>query len=196
MTLTIDEQMIKEDIQKKTRMPLLWVGIASIIMIFASLTSAVIVSKSTPAWVNFSLPSSFLISTIVIVVSSVTYWWAYKSAKAGDYSKLKTGVALTLLLGLTFAVLQFISWNNLVEQGIFFAGPSSSVSGSYLYALSGLHLAHLSGGLISLVVVYSKSLKNKYTSNNLLGLQASTTYWHFLDGLWVYLYIFLTFIAL
>ena len=196
MELTIDNTLSKEEIRKKTRMPLLWVGIASIVMIFASLTSAVIVSKGTKGWVDFQLPITFLISTVVIVLSSFTYWWAYRSAKADKLDTLKTGVLLTMILGLTFAGLQFYSWSQLVDQGIFFAGPSSAVSGSYLYVLSGLHLAHLAGGIISLMVVYSKATRKIYNSNNLLGLQASTTYWHFLDGLWVYLYIFLTIIAL
>lgn len=196
MELTVDTTISKDELRKKTRMPLLYVGIASIVMIFASLTSAVIVSKGTKAWVDFQLPTSFLISTIVILLSSVTYYWAYRSAKAEKLETLKTGVLLTLILGLTFAGLQFYSWSQLVDQGVFFAGPSSSVSGSYLYVLSGLHLAHLAGGIISLMVVYSKSARKMYTSNNLLGLQASATYWHFLDILWVYLYIFLSIIAL
>lgn len=196
MELSIDPALTKDEIRKKTRMPLLYVGIASIVMIFASLTSAVIVSKGTKAWVEFQLPVTFLVSTVVIMLSSVTYYWAYRSAKANRFDAVKTGVLLTLILGVTFAVIQIYSWGQLVDQGIFFAGPSSSISGSYLYVLSGVHLAHLAGGLISLMVVYSKSVRKIYTSNNLLGLQASTTYWHFLDGLWVYLYIFLSFIAL
>ena len=139
MELSIDPAFTKDEIRKKTRMPLLWVGIASIVMIFASLTSAVIVSKGTKAWVEFQLPVTFLVSTIVIILSSVTYHWAYRSAKADRLDAVKTGVLLTLILGLTFAAIQFYSWGQLVDQGIFFAGPSSSVSGSYLYVLSGVH---------------------------------------------------------
>ncbi|MEQ9064040.1 MAG: cytochrome c oxidase subunit 3 [Vicingaceae bacterium] len=190
------ENNYKQELDRKTRMPLLWVGLASIVMLFASLTSAVIVSKSSRDWVSFELPFTFGISTLTILLSSLTYWWAYKSAKAGNFGGLKTGVLLTLILGLGFAALQFISWGILVDQGIFFAGASSTVSGSFLYAISGLHLAHMVGGLVSLGIVYFKASRNRYSTNNLLGLQASTTYWHFLDGLWIYLYLFLNFIAL
>ena len=109
---------------------------------------------------------------------------------------LKNGVFITLLLGIGFAVLQFVGWNQLTSQGVFFAGSASTAAGSYLYVLTGLHLAHMLGGLISLVVVYVKSVRSAYNSDNLLGLQLSSTYWHFLTGLWVYLYIFLNFIAL
>ena len=186
----------KAEMMRKTRMPLIWIGIASIVMLFAALTSAVIVSKSSREWMTFELPSSFMISTVVIMLSSLTYWWAYKGAKADKNNQLKNGVWATLILGLTFAALQINGWNHMVDQGIFFAGASSTISGSYIYAISGLHLAHLIGGLVSLGIVYFKASRKRYSANNLLGLQASTTYWHFLDVLWVYLYLFLNFIAL
>jgi len=196
MELSVDEKEMKLKLREKTAMPLLWISIVSIVMIFASLTSAVIVSKGSRDWQSFELPSTFLISTIIIVLSSVSYWYAFKGAKNNNLVILKNGVLFTLILGVLFTVFQFISWGKLVDQGIFFTGASSSVSGSYLYALTGIHLLHLSGGLISLLVVYVKSLRSVYSSKNLLGLQLSSTYWHFLGGLWVYLYLFLNFIAL
>lgn len=194
--MTADQAEYKEEIRQKTALPLLWIGIVSIVMFFAALTSAIFVSKSSSKWVTFELPSTFAISTVIIVLSSFTYWYAFRSAKNNDQTKLKLGVLVTLILGLLFAVFQLISWGNLVDQGVFFTGETSSVSGSYIYAISGLHLAHLIGGLISLIVVYVKTSRGHYNSENLLGLQLSTTYWHFLDGLWVYLFIFLNFIAL
>jgi cytochrome c oxidase subunit 3 len=194
--ISAEEREVKINMRHKTSMPLLWIGIMSIVMLFAALTSAVVVSKGSRDWVTFSLPSTFLVSTIVILLSSFTYWYAYRSAKKNNLNGLKNGVLLTLILGIFFALLQFISWGQLTGQGIYFAGSSSTVSGSYLYTLSGLHLAHLLGGIISLIVVYVKSRRSLYNSDNLLGLQLSSTYWHFLDGLWVYLYIFLNFIAL
>lgn len=196
MEVTTSKQEMRNEIRQKTALPLLWVGMVSIVMFFAALTSAVIVSKGAGNWKPFELPDTFLFSTVFIVLSSVTYWFAFRSAKNNNKTSLKIGVMLTLILGLLFALFQFISWGNLVDQGIFFTGSESSVSGSYLYAISGLHLAHLFGGLISLLVVYVKSNRGMYNSENLLGLQLSTTYWHFVDVLWVYLFIFLNFIAL
>lgn len=186
----------KEEIRRKTRMPLLWIGLGSIVMLFAALTSAVIVSKSSRDWTTFDLPQSFTYSTIVILLSSLAYWWAYKGAKSDNVDQLKKGVLATMILGLSFAALQVNGWRGLVAEGVFFAGASSTVSGSYIYVISGLHLAHLVGGLVSLGVVYFKASRGRYSINNLLGLQASMTYWHFLDGVWVYLYFFLNFIAL
>jgi cytochrome c oxidase subunit 3 len=196
MEISVNKKEMKFELRKKTAMPLLWVGIVSIVMIFASLTSAVIVSKGSRTWQTFELPSTFLISTILIVLSSVTFWYAFRGAKRNNLSVVKNGVLLTLILGILFGVFQFISWGKLVDEGIFFASGSNGVSGSFLYALTGIHLAHLVGGLISLLIVYGKSLMSVYNSENLLGLQLSSTYWHFLGGLWVYLYLFLNFIAL
>ena len=194
-TISAEEREYTQELKKKTAMPMILLGMGSIVMIFAALTSAVIVSKSSRDWVNIEIPSTFLFSTIVIIISSLSYWWAYRSAKKGQFSMLKNGVMITLILGLVFTFLQFSAWNELTRNGVFFAGPSSTVSGSYFYVLTGLHLAHLIGGLISLSVVYYKSARGFYSSNKLLGLQVSTTYWHFLSVLWVYLYIFLNFIA-
>jgi cytochrome c oxidase subunit 3 len=195
-TVASEEREIKKEIRQKTSMPLLWLGMISIVMLFAALTSAVIVSKSSESWVTFELPSTFLISTLVIIASSFSYIYAFRQAKADNFQALKLGVLITLVLGLLFAYFQLMSWSRLVESGIFFAGPTSTVSGSYIYALSGIHLAHLVGGLVSLGIVYFKSKREVYNSQNLLGLQLSSTYWHFLGGLWLYLYIFLNFIAL
>ena len=196
IAVSTEEQESKFIIRQKTAMPLLWLGIVSIVMVFASLTSAVIVSKGSREWYSFEMPMTFTYSTIIIALSSLTYWFAYRAAKKDQLSALKNNVLITFVLGLLFALFQFISWNQMVDQGIYFAGASSTISGSYLYILSGLHLAHMLGGLISLAVVYVKAGRSVYNSKNLLGLQLSSTYWHFLGGLWVYLYIFLNFIAL
>ncbi len=193
MEISVDQKEMKLQLRQKTAMPLLWIGIVSIVMFFAALTSAVIVSKSSGNWQLFKMPITFLYSTITIVLSSVSYWFAIKAAKNNQLTALKNGVLLTLLFGVLFAVLQFVSWSRLLDQEIFLVG---SVSGSYLYVLTAFHLAHLTGGIISLIVVYIKSISSVYNSENLLGLQLSSTYWHFLGGLWVYLYLFLNFIAL
>ena len=196
MEVVVDDKEYKKQLRQKTSMPLLWIGMVSIVMLFAALTSAVIVSKGSREWVTFEMPGTFLISTLAIAFSSATYILAFRSAKRNQLQHLSMYVLLTLLLGLVFGIFQVISWSQLVDQEIYFAGASSTVSGSFLYALTGLHLAHFIGGIISLVVVYIKSRREVYNSENLLGLQLSSTYWHFLGGLWLYLYLFLNFIAL
>ena len=95
---------------------------------------------------------------------------------------------------MAFVICQFQAWGQLVEQSVFFAGKSSSVSGSYLYVLTGLHLAHLAFGLSALLVVWVKSIMQKYNSENLLGIRLCAVFWHFLDVLWIFLFLFLLFV--
>ena len=195
MDVALDDQINdKAEIRKKTAKPLLWIGMVSITMMFAGLTSAVVVSSGSEAWSGQTVPGHFLYSTFVIVVSSFSFVWAIKGAKSNRQQQLKLGLYVTAFLGLTFGLLQFLAWSEMYENGVFFTGSNSNVAGSYLYILSGLHLAHLIGGLISLAVVVFNANRGLYGSNNLLGLQLSSTYWHFLDGLWIYLFLFLNYI--
>jgi cytochrome c oxidase subunit 3 len=182
-----------QEIKNKTHKPLLYIGIISICMVFAGLTSAYLVRSSDPGWLKFELPSIFIISTGIIVLSSLTLLWAYQSAKKDNASGIRTGMLLTLLLGIAFTISQFMAWGQLVDQGIFIGGKTSNPSGSFLYVISGLHLLHVVGGILMLIYVCIKSFRGFYHSKNLLGLQLCSIYWHFLDLLWIYLLLFLNY---
>lgn len=173
---------------------MLWLGIVSMVMLFAGLTSAYIVRQGQGNWVVFELPSEFYISTGLILISSVTMWMAQSAIRNGEPAKLTRFLAISLLLGIGFVVSQFLGWGKLVDQKIFFAGTQSNASGSFMYAITGLHLAHLFGGLIILLVTLVKSVSGKYSKENYLGIQLASIYWHFLDLLWIYLFLFLVFI--
>jgi len=183
--------MGKNSIREKSIKPLLWIGIVSILMLFAGLTSAYIVRQAEGDWLLFELPKMFYLSTVIIIISSISMNYALISAKRNNFSNIKIALALTLLLGLGFVLSQFMAWKALVGQEVFLVG---NVSGSFLYVLSGLHLAHLAGGIISLSVVLSGALKEQYNSENKLGLELCSIYWHFLDVLWVYLFLFFVFL--
>ena len=191
---TYPNDMTRPEVREKVKKALLYVGIVSMVMLFAGLTSGYVVKMGDANWVVFEMPPLFWINTGVILLSSFPMQWAVISIKKDNKQNLKTAVLLTLILGLAFVVLQYNAWVALTEQGIFFAGSKSTASGSFLYVLSGLHMAHLSGGIISLVVVWIKSLKGKYSSQNMLGVKLCAIYWHFLDLLWIYLFLFLYFI--
>lgn len=179
----------------KARKFLLWLGIGSIIMAFAGLTSGYVVSRSSAKeWLIFELPSLFYFSTAIIMLSSVTMNWALASVKGANTKSSRIALLLTLVLGVCFILAQFAAWKELTAQNIFFTGPGHSNSGSYLYFLSGLHIAHLVVGIIALVVVNIKNINNKYSPANYLGVKLCAIYWHFLDVLWVYLFLFLYFI--
>lgn len=193
-TINTNFEAEKVTIQAKTSKPLLYIAIASIVMLFAGFTSAYIVRQAEGNWLEFDLPNIFYVSTAIILLSSATMWYANFAAANNNFKGVTIGVAGTFVLGIAFAISQFEAWDALVESGIFFTGQSANASGSFLYILSGMHLAHLAGGLIALLIVLVNSMRNKYSSENKLGLELCSTYWHFLDVLWIYLLLFLLFI--
>jgi len=179
------------NIKEKSLKMLLWIGLVSIGMMFAGLTSGYIVRRGTGTWLTFQIPFPFYISTAIIIISSITINMAMQAAKKGALAGISRGILFTWILGVAFGVCQFMGYKALVDQKIFLVGSNSNASGSYLYILSLLHLGHIIGGLVALTIAYIKALKKKYTLQNYTGIKLCATYWHFLDGLWVYLFIFM-----
>jgi cytochrome c oxidase subunit 3 len=168
---------------------MMWVFIAAIVMMFAGLTSAYIVQKGNPkGWVNFELPSSFLYTTIIILLSSVTLWWATNSAKKDEITNVKTGLLLTLFLGILFCIGQWMGWQDMISRRLFLTG--GPVSSSFIYVIPGLHLLHIIGGLLYIAWVSVKAFNYKVHKTDMLSISLLSTYWHFVGFLWVYLYIF------
>ena len=167
---------------------ILWLFIISIIMLFAALTSAYIVRQSDGNWLEYELPGIFWVTSAVILLSSVSMQFAYISAKKDKMTQLKSGLAITLMLGIAFLTGQFLSWGYLVDHDVYFVG---NPAGSFLYVLTGLHGLHLISGLIFILVVFIGAIRYKVHSRNLLNLELSLTYWHFLGFLWIYLFFFL-----
>ncbi|MEM9022895.1 MAG: cytochrome c oxidase subunit 3 [Bacteroidota bacterium] len=180
----------RAEVKNRTAKPLLWVGMVSILMFFGGLTSALVVQAGNRQWLQFPIPDAFMVSTVLMVLSSVTMILAVRAAKKNNSGMVLTGVLLTLLLGVGFTVSQFIGYGDLVDMRIHFA-DASNVAGSFFYAITGAHLAHLFGGLIALIVTAVSAGQGRYNATNLLGLQLCSIYWHFLDGLWIYLLLFL-----
>jgi len=166
----------------------LWLFIVSICMLFAGLTSAYIVKKSDGRWLQFDMPDMFLYSTLVLVLSSIAMHWTYLKAKDNSLKEVKIGITATAAIAMVFFYMQYLSWVKLVSQDIFLVG---NPSGSFVYIFSGLHLAHLIGGLVFLLVVFLDTMNYKVHSKSMLAIEMCTTYWHFLGGLWIYLYLFL-----
>ncbi len=179
--------------KRKAAKPLLWIGIVSIVMLFAGLTSAYVVRAQNGNWQVFELPAILIISTAIIVTSSLTMLLAQRAIKKDNFQLTSIYLFLTLVLGLSFFYTQVQGWKELSQQGIYFAGKYSNASGSFLIIIAFLHLAHMVGGLIALFVSLTKSLLKKYSSSDSLGIELTAIYWHFLDVLWVYLFLFLYF---
>lgn len=193
MDITQNLETEKMDRAKKM---MLWFGIVSLLMAFAGWTSAYIVSSTRKDWLtDFDLPSAFLYSTIVIVISSITYILAKKAIKEGKSQRCTSLLLTTLVLGIIFIFLQFYGFSQMVDQGYYFTGPTSSITTSYIFVIAVVHIAHVVAGLASLSVVLFNQWRHKYSANNMLGLELGATFWHFLDLLWVYLILFFYFFS-
>jgi len=179
--------------ERKAAKPLLWIGIVSIVMLFAGLTSAYVVRADNGNWLVFKLPDIILISTAIIISSSLTMFVAQRAIKKDNLKLTAISLFITLVLGIAFFCAQYAGWKELTSQGIYFMGKSSNASGSFLYLIALVHLLHMIGGLIALTVSLTKTLLKRYSSTDYLGIELTAIYWHFLDLLWVYLFLFLYF---
>ncbi|MFA0960547.1 heme-copper oxidase subunit III [Roseivirga sp. BDSF3-8] len=167
----------------------MWLFMVSITMMFVALTSAYIVRQAEGNWRMFELPDIFLVGTAVLFLSSATMHWAYLSAVRDNLDKLKIAMIITTILGLAFLYIQFKGWSELVSIDVYFTGGNPSES--FVYVFSGLHGAHLISGVIFMIVVLVKTFRYKVHSKNMVNMEMLTTYWHFLDGLWIFLFLFL-----
>ena len=173
---------------------LLLFAMLSMTMMFAGLTSAFVVSKSRGDWLqDFQLPKAFFISTAIILLCSVTFHLAKLAIKKDNQKATTNYLLATLILGILFIFFQFQGFSEIVEKGYFFTGPESNITTTFLYVVTVVHLAHLFGGIISLLIIIYNHFKQKYNSGQTLGIELGAMYWHFLDFLWIYLFLFLYF---
>lgn len=188
--ITVAEEKIRNI---RTKKMLLWFAMISFIMVFAGLTSAYIVSKSRPDWQPITIPTPFFISTIVILASSLTYFLTIRFTKQDNRQMATIFLITTFILGLAFVYFQFEGYKSLTQQGLFPTGPTSTINTSFFFAIVFIHFLHLFGGLISMLVVIYNNSKQRYNATETLGLELSAMFWHFLDFLWIYLFLFLYF---
>lgn len=224
----------------RTSKMVLYVGIFSICMLFAGLSSAYVVGSYNDLWVNISMPTGFYISTVIILLSSLVIKLAVNAGAKGNQSLAKTLLGLSILLGIGFAVSQYYGWKELMGEGSYFTGHVDNLNGvygedytitlkgqelifedgqyylpsdelkekplnneiaiysnsasSYLYVLSFTHVLHVVGGLFYLIAIFLQAFFGKKKAVNQLNLKVGSIYWHFVDGLWIYLFLFLLFI--
>lgn len=170
---------------------MLWFGIVSLIMTFAGWTSAYIVSSTREDWMHdFRLPSAFWFSTVVIVLSSFTYWMGARSIRASRAGMANVWLVITFILGVVFIFSQFKGYSQMIEYGYYFTGPTSNITLSYIFLISAVHILHLVAGILSLLVVMVRQLRGKYNAENMLGVELGLTFWNFVDILWIYLVLF------
>ncbi|NVK52915.1 MAG: cytochrome c oxidase subunit 3 [Flavobacteriaceae bacterium] len=180
--------------KKKSAKPMLWVSMISMTMFFAGLTSAYVVSRKREDWVTFDLPSAFYISTILIVLSSIAIYLSQRFLKKDNLKASFLFLLVTLFLGVSFIYYQYEGFNYLRSVGLFFTGPNSTVSTSFIIGITFMHILHLVAGLIVLLVVIYNHFKSKYNATETLGFELGAIFWHFIGVLWIYLFFFFYFI--
>ncbi len=173
----------------------LWIAMGSIVMMFAGFTSAYIVKRSQTNWQGFDLPLIFTYSTIVIVASSITMQLAVRKFKDRRMQSYRQFMTITSLLGAAFITMQFIGFGMLADRGIKLIGVGSNVAGSFIAVIAGVHILHVLGGIITLIVMMYRAFKSKVKTYSPVGVEVAATYWHFVDILWIYLFIFLTVVS-
>lgn len=186
-----DQQLsssLTHNLSMNPRKFLLWLGIVSIIMMFAAFTSAYLVRRAEGNWLEFGVPLIFTYSTIVLLLSSISMHYAYWAAKKDFFAQLRIAISVTFVLGIIFLVMQFLGWKELVKNNVFLVG---NPSGSFFYVLSGLHGLHIISALIVLIFALTSAFKLKIHAKQLNQIELCVTYWHFLDLLWLYLFVFI-----
>lgn len=191
------EQTLQEELnvgKRKSAKPMLWICMISMVMFFAGLTSAYVISMKREDWVTFELPTAFTTSTILIVLSSISLILAQQFLKKNKRSFSLILSVVALLLGIAFVWQQYVGFNELKSIGLYFTGPESTVSTSFIIGITFLHVIHLLAGIVILLVVIYNHFKYKYKSEDLLGFELGAIFWHFVDVLWIYLFFFFYFI--
>lgn len=173
---------------------MVWLGIASLFMTFAGFTSAFIVSKSREDWIlNFDLPTAFSFSLFIIITSSLSLILARRELLKNNFRSTTIYLTITFVLGVIFIISQFIGFNEIIENGYHFTGPTSTITTSFIFLIAFVHLVHVAAGLLVLLFVIYRNIKRKYSINNILGFELASIFWHFVDILWIYLFLFLVF---
>jgi cytochrome c oxidase subunit III len=168
----------------------MWVGIASIIMAFAALTSAYLVKMTQDNWLVYRLPGIFIVSTVVILASSGTMHLALKAIRQRDMPRYRLLITITAALGVLFSILQIAGFYQVHYAGVKLVGEKSGASGSFLLAIAGLHILHVLGGVVALLVMFFRAFSRKNRTYSAVPAEVAATYWHFVDILWIYLFLF------
>jgi len=166
-----------------------WVLMVPVAMLFMGLTSAMIVRKGvSDDWISIRMPNILYFNTVLLLGSSLALEFARRSLKQAEIESLKVWLGLTSFSGIVFLAGQLFAWRQLAAQGVFVATNPSS---SFFYVLTGTHGAHLFGGITALIYLTIRVFRDELNNRRQSALRAAAVYWHFMDALWIYLFLLL-----
>jgi cytochrome c oxidase subunit 3 len=169
----------------------MWIFIFTSFMFFAALSSGFIVySGGKGHGLDVIMPRAFMYSTAVLIISSITLFIASRAAKQLQFDKQRLFLWLTFFLGIAFFIIQIYAWYVLTyKMGVYFTNPNASRT--FIYVFSGMHLLHVIAGLILLLNTINSAYKNIPQVRKMYKMEMTSIFWHFLDIIWIYLYVFL-----
>jgi cytochrome c oxidase subunit 3 len=129
------------------------------------------------------------------VLSSATIYLAAKSFKARNMHRYRALITVTAALGLLFIVLQWAGFRYVINHGVKIIGEGSNPAGSFLGVITGLHMLHVLGGVVALIVLFFRAYSSRTKSYSALPIEVMSIYWHFVDLLWIYLFVFYNWLA-
>ena len=189
MEVSLDQNIARKPFIHPKKFIVYLVAVATV-MLFAGLSSAYLVSKMSGEWLEFDLPTGFIYSSVVVILSSLTLHLGYLSLKKNELGLVKIYLTTTLLLAIVFLLLQFYSFTQIYADNIVLSGRQSNPSGSYLYIITTLHALHLVAGICFVIYLLLSLVSGKLSSENSTRYEGCQVFWHFLGGLWLYLYVF------
>jgi cytochrome c oxidase subunit 3 len=174
----------------------LWIAMASILMMFAGFTSAYIVKRNDGNnWLEFTLPPVFWYSTVVILLSSLTIYLASKAFKDRNMARYRALITVTAVLGVLFTILQWSGFGYLQRHGVQMIGNNSNPAASFLGVITGVHMLHVLGGVIVLIVMFMRAFNSRKKNYSSVPIEVASTYWHFVDAIWIYLFVFFNIVS-
>jgi cytochrome c oxidase subunit III len=173
----------------------LLIAMGSMVMMFAGFTSAYVVKSNQANWLQFSMPPMFWYSTAVMLLSSLTIYLATKAFKAREMARYRLLITVTAALGVAFVVLQWFGFKYLEQHGVQLIGTGSNAAGSFLGVITGVHMLHVLGGVVALLVMFFRAFSTRRKNYSSTGIDMVSIYWHFVDFLWIYLFIFYQYVS-
>ena len=181
---------MEQSLKEKTFKQMLFFALIALTMSFAGLTSAYVISRKREDWVSFDMPKVFYLSTLLIILSSMTFYLAKRAMQKENRKQTNIYLLSTLVLGIGFIYFQFQGYLELTRMGLFFTGSKSNVAASLFDVIAVAHAVHVLVGIIIIMVLLIKNYQKKYSAVNHLGITLGEIFWHFLGALWVFLFIF------
>jgi cytochrome c oxidase subunit 3 len=168
----------------------MWMALVAIVMLFAAFTSALVVRKGgSRDWMPIALPPILYFNTVILLASSVALEISRRALATGTVRRFKVSLNAAAILGVAFIGGQFVAWTQLAAHGVFLATNPSS---SFFYLLTGAHAVHLLGGVTALFYLVWRAPQLASGLKKPVAVDVTAIYWHFMDGLWIYLLLLLT----